>query len=253
MRRGFSLVELLVVIGIVSMLMALLLPSLEQALFSANVTACAQVQKNAMLAAQQYAQDFKQWLPPTSWRVSNAPSFMSAYHYTDHRFYAMGLVWSLDYLADANGLIDPGFVNNLNPQTIAKNAGYQLVQNGKPIWSKINRVTPLVAAGWSQGCYGLRAIRLLAPKPTVAMLCAIGGTVDAPQYEPFGAHANRVANASYSDGHCRSLDERTYLYNYAKYATHPLTTNSWSVNLADLQCWWGYKSPWTWANEEDAK
>ena len=54
MRRGFTLVELLVVITIIGMLMALLLPAVQAARESGRRATCMNNQKNLSLALQQY-------------------------------------------------------------------------------------------------------------------------------------------------------------------------------------------------------
>ena len=56
---GFTLIELLVVISIVSMLVALLLPSLKNAREAAFRTLCASQQRQLFLASMLYTNDFK--------------------------------------------------------------------------------------------------------------------------------------------------------------------------------------------------
>jgi prepilin-type N-terminal cleavage/methylation domain-containing protein len=64
-RSGaFTLVELLVVISIVSLLVALLLPSLAQARESSRRGACLTNQRGIGTATFMYASDFKDWAPP---------------------------------------------------------------------------------------------------------------------------------------------------------------------------------------------
>jgi len=61
-REGFTLVELLVVIGIISMLIAILLPALAKARSAAQAIACGSNLRQVGLSEMQYAQDFQGWI-----------------------------------------------------------------------------------------------------------------------------------------------------------------------------------------------
>lgn len=61
---GFTLIELLVVISIVALLISILLPALSQAREAARSLQCAAQIKQISLAAQYYADDNKDSLPP---------------------------------------------------------------------------------------------------------------------------------------------------------------------------------------------
>jgi prepilin-type N-terminal cleavage/methylation domain-containing protein/prepilin-type processing-associated H-X9-DG protein len=63
-RRGFTLVELLVVIGIIAVLIGILLPVLSKAREMARRTACAANEHQIMLMFAMYAAQQKGWLPP---------------------------------------------------------------------------------------------------------------------------------------------------------------------------------------------
>ena len=63
-QKGFTLVELLVVVAIIALLVSLLLPALGSAREIARRAMCANNMKNILTGSQLYAAGFRGWLPP---------------------------------------------------------------------------------------------------------------------------------------------------------------------------------------------
>src|SRR4249919_482685 len=62
-RRAFTLVELLVVIGIIALLVAILMPALSRAREQAYRIACGSNLRQSYLGLMMYARDNANWLP----------------------------------------------------------------------------------------------------------------------------------------------------------------------------------------------
>src|SRR5205823_12453245 len=81
-RKAFTLVELLVVIGIIAILIAILMPALSRAKDQATRLQCMNNLRNIMQAITMYESENKDSLPYCNWE--NTPSGCQGWLYRDH-------------------------------------------------------------------------------------------------------------------------------------------------------------------------
>lgn len=101
-RRGFTLIEMLVVIAVIAVLVALLLPALAKARQKAADVNCASQQRQVGISIAMYLADNNGWLPfndaygDEMYRCAGNGG-TGAYSWLDH-YCGLGLLYSLNYM-----------------------------------------------------------------------------------------------------------------------------------------------------------
>lgn len=102
-RRAFTLVELLVVVGIIAVLIAVLMPSLTKARQQAFQLMCASNLRQIGLAMVQYQQDYRGYLLTTiPWYPNYPPGGSMNQPDSPYKISWLGFLWEKNYLHAAN-------------------------------------------------------------------------------------------------------------------------------------------------------
>jgi prepilin-type N-terminal cleavage/methylation domain-containing protein/prepilin-type processing-associated H-X9-DG protein len=219
-RKGFTLVELLVVIGIISVLIAILLPALAQARRHARLVACQSNMRQLAMGMLMYANDNHQFVPIWNWEFPD-PNYGAGTGLnfsgvmTDANFVQQGIIWP--YTGDPGIYVCPEYpliVQNPNGTLYGFPPYWTYQANGQPgycmgdapgLITKIVRIRPDVNtvfmlmeqdvaddAAWDNG----------------VTLC---GPVWSPGADSLGQYHLGGGNLAFYDGHVEWLRRDTYL------------------------------------------
>ena len=225
-RRGFTLVELLVVIGIIAVLISILLPVLTRVRDQANAAVCASNERQIYHALLLYAQANRDWLPvPGSFSLPVFPNQVivqldfGAYDYT------AGVLWpyvSRDvavrerlFLCPADGpdrtvVMDPSDSFQADP---ARQRNFSYNFNG--LLQGYRSGTVMTDRGPLTGWTGMRLSRILHSSNKLLVLesrfprDSAQETVTYAYNGPFSLLGNRhggLANQCFVDGHVERFD-----------------------------------------------
>ena len=215
---GFTLVELLVVIGIISMLIAILLPALSAAQESSRSVACLSNLRQMGMAAHMYAADHAGLLPSGYYGAHNPPLSIS-YNWdftiitdtsTGQRTIKPGLLWQgkgnlkiqqcPSYDGKSNTMADPYTGYNYNVSFVG---GGQLEDGKTPArLAQIRRAERCALFGDGQFSGGAnKFMRSPSPGPQdAAFKTRHAGTQ--------GFRHRGATNVCFADGHAQSLAQR---------------------------------------------
>lgn len=215
-RKAFTLVELLVVIGIITILIALLLPTLNKARQAALSTACLSNLRQMTIAAAAYVAENHGSYPPAQW--NNAPAVPLVQQGWDFNrsggVITPGLLWGgqVDvriqqcpaYEGPANAPGDPYTGYNYNTSYIGRGKG-----EGAP--ARATQVRhPSETALFGDGQWALGAnkyMRSPLPSPTEDPIVYGPGSA-AKAAGTQGYRHNGRTNVAFCDGHAESVADR---------------------------------------------
>ncbi len=136
-RTAFTLVELLVVIGIIAVLISILLPALNKARQAADATACLSNQRQIGLAVTMYGNQFKGYVPIGTQTFFGGGGFW--YRGLNTRFwYNSGQCSALGALYDANTVNTAGGRMFYCPSNIDPVQAYNTTANPFPNPNNLN-------------------------------------------------------------------------------------------------------------------
>jgi prepilin-type processing-associated H-X9-DG protein len=212
-RRAFTLVELLVVLGIIMVLAGLMLSGLAGARKSAQSTLCLNNLRQLAVAATEYAARYDESYPPAQWSDPSDPALTRAWDVT-HRGATVvgpGLLWmgqrtpAIQQCPAFDGRAQsPGEHTGYNYNTSYIGRGTGEGPPARVAAVKQPALTLLFGDGqWSEGAN--KYMRSPKPSPTEPWGYSSNETRAAGTQ---GYRHRRMTNAVFCDGHAESIRDR---------------------------------------------
>jgi prepilin-type N-terminal cleavage/methylation domain-containing protein len=219
-RRAFTLVELLVVIGIIAILISILLPALQKAREQANSVACQSNQRQLMMAFLTFAHDHKGSLPGNFWDRANTDREKNCWllgNTNGHWSFGPQSGTIFKYVGRQYALYRcPSLIDIAPGNRAAGNGRFDYAAFLVFAGAKLHRIHPT-----SEFRHPTGGKTEILPTPIVTEEEADGGINTT---NPEGGHCNtdRIGHRHRGGGYYASTDGSTHWFK------EPLTANSWN-------------------------
>lgn len=217
-RHGFTLVELLVVIGIIALLISILMPALNRARSASQQITCASNMRQVFMALKFYADDFDGWIrQPVGHKP--LPAYSTNYPAWYNYLYNDPATGTKNYLGNTNLLLCPTRAQPTGGVSVKNSyALNQRMFNPNEFNIRKPRYLTIELNGARNGTDNLHYYKLAATRrPGEVYLLADD------RYDSTGLHSynymrdqidfwpqfrhNKYANMLYHDGHVGTVDE----------------------------------------------